>query len=293
MGYNKAMSYTTLISTHELQSHLNNPDWAIVDCRCQLKDVLYGQHAYEEAHIPGAVFADLNHDLSGEIIPGTTGRHPLPPVEIAAQRFSAWGIDAGTQVVTYDDAGGALAAARLWWMLRWLGHDRVAVLDGGWQKWQQEGRQTHSGVEHRSPRRFVPNLRPDVEMDAHDVHHAIGDSSFRLFDVRTAERYRGETEPIDSVAGHIPGAISAPYPENLTPDGTFKSPQELRAMYRALLGDLQPEQSAFYCGSGGTAPLSILAVLHAGLGESKLYAGSWSDWILNPERPIRIGHEPG
>lgn len=285
------MSYTTLISTGDLSLHLDDPNWAIIDCRFKLNDLEYGRRAYEQAHIAGAVYADLNQDLSGEIIPGKTGRHPLPPPEVTAQRFGSRGIDEQTQVVAYDDAGGALAAARLWWMLRWLGHDQASVLDGGWQKWQQEGRPVRSGVERRPPRRFVPRVRPELVVDASDVLHALGNPSFRLFDVRSAERYRGESEPIDPVAGHIPGAICAPYPENLDPNGQFKSPEELRAKYQALLGDHFAQQSAFYCGSGGTAPHSVLAMLHAGLGEAKLYAGSWSDWILDPQRPIRTGSE--
>jgi thiosulfate/3-mercaptopyruvate sulfurtransferase len=285
------MTYTTLISTGDFAAHLDDPDWAIVDCRFQLQDLDFGHRAYEESHIPGAIYAHLNDDLSGPIIRGATGRHPLPPAEVAADRFSALGIEPGVQVVAYDDAGGALAAARLWWMLRWLGHDRVAVLDGGWPKWQQEGRSTRSGLERRAARQFEPHARPGMVVDANDVLHSIGDPNFRLFDARTAERYRGENETIDPVAGHIPGAISVPYLENLDSDGRFKSREELRAKYQALLGSLQADQSAFYCGSGGTAPLNILAMMHAGLGEAKLYAGSWSDWILDPARLINTGSE--
>ncbi len=283
------MTYTTLISTADLARHLDDPAWAVVDCRCQLNDSAYGRRAYEQAHIPGAVFADLNADLSGEISPGQTGRHPLPPPDVAARRFSAWGIDAGTQVVAYDEAGGALAASRLWWMLRWLGHQAVAVLDGGWQQWQREARPTRSGVEHRAPRSFVPRLRPELVVDASDVLASLSSHTLRLFDARTADRYRGENETIDPVAGRIPGAISAPYPDNLDEHGQFKPRDELRSRYQALLGNHPAEASAFYCGSGGTAPHNILAMLHTGLGEAKLYAGSWSDWILDPSRPIQTG----
>lgn len=285
------MAYQTLISAEELLPHLNDPNWAVVDCRFQLTDVLYGRRAYEQMHIAGAVFADLNDDLSGRIVPGQTGRHPLPPIEVAAQRFSAWGIDRGTQVVAYDEAGGALAASRLWWMVRWLGHVKAAVLDGGWPAWLREGGPTRSGLERRSPRDFVAQARPEFAVDANEVLRRIGDPNFRLFDVRTAERYRGEREPIDPVAGHIPGSISVPYLENLDQDGRFRSREELAAKYLALLGNLSAAQTAFYCGSGGTAPQSILAMLHAGLGESKLYAGSWSDWILDPSRPVQTGSD--
>ncbi len=285
------MTFSTLISTDELARHLGDPDWAIVDCRFQLKDPEYGRRGYEQAHIAGAVYAHLNDHLSGPIVPGKTGRHPLPSIEDTAQIFSSLGIDADVQVVAYDDLGGALAASRLWWMLRWLGHEPVAVLDGGWQKWLNEARPTRSGIETRRARHFSPRVKSDLVVDANDILGSIGNPKFRLFDSRTADRYRGENETIDPVAGHIPGAISAPYPENLEPDGTFKPREALREKYQALLGNHPAEKSAFYCGSGGTAPHNILAMLYAGLGEARLYAGSWSDWILDPQRPIKTGDE--
>ena len=283
------MPFDTLISTDDLAAHLGDPDWAIIDCRCQLKDPGYGRREYEVAHIPGAVFADLNDDLSGPLLPGKTGRHPLPTVEFAAGLFSTWGINGKIQVVAYDDQGGALAAARLWWMLHWLSHDQVAVLDGGWQKWQSEDRPVKSGVETRPARIFVARARPQLAITARDVLREFGDPNFRLFDVRTPERFRGEIEPIDPVAGHIPGAVSIPYAENLTPAGTFKPAAELRRLYQPFLNGLPASQTAFYCGSGGTAPHSILAMLHAGLGEARLYAGSWSEWITDPDHPIARG----
>lgn len=286
------MPFTTLISTPELDRHLDDPNWAIFDCRFQLKDTEFGRHAYEQAHIPRAAYVHLDDDLSGPIVPGRTGRHPLPSIEAAARKFSAWGIERGrTQVVAYDAQGGALAAARLWWMLRWLGHEPVAVLDGGWQKWQKEGRQTTSDSESKKAKVFVPQPRPEMIIDADFVQRSIGNPDFRLFDARTADRYRGENETIDPVAGHIPGAISSPYPDDLDQEGTFKSANELRDLYRSLLGSIPASQSAFYCGSGGTAPHNILAMMHAGLGEARLYAGSWSEWITDPKRPIKTGTE--
>jgi thiosulfate/3-mercaptopyruvate sulfurtransferase len=285
------MGYTTLISTVELDQHLTHPDWVILDCRFQLKDINYGRRTYEQAHIAGAAFADLNADLSGPIVPGKTSRHPLPSVEFTAQRFSHWGIAADTQVVAYDEAGGALAAARLWWMLRWLGHDRVAVLDGGWQKWQQENRSISSRIENRASRTFTPKVRSENLLTVNDVIDSLDDPAFKLIDARAADRYRGENEIIDPIAGHIPGAVSTPYLENLDRDGVFKSKEDLRAKYAAVLGDLPAERVGVYCGSGGTAPHTILAMLHAGLGEAKLYAGSWSEWIIDPARPIKIGNE--
>jgi thiosulfate/3-mercaptopyruvate sulfurtransferase len=276
----------TLVTTSELAEHLGHLDWVTVDCRFQLNDLKYGRRAYEQAHIAGAVYANLNEDLSGPIVPGVTSRHPLPTVETAARTFSERGIAADTQVVAYDDQAGALAAARLWWMLRWLGHEAVAVLDGGWPKWEMERRPVRSGNETRSPRTFIPHVRPGLLVDSDDVLRTIGDPSHRLIDVRSPERYRGESEPIDPVAGHIPGAVSAPYLENLTTEGTFKPVEELRPIYQALIDGLSPGALTFYCGSGVTAPHGILAMLHAGLGEARLYAGSWSEWITNADRPI-------
>ncbi len=288
------MANDTLISTEELENHLKDPNWAVVDCRFQLKDPDFGQRAYGQAHIPGAVYAHLDRDLSGPILPGRTGRHPLPAIEAAAGVFSAWGIKRGrTQVVAYDDQGGALAAARLWWMLRWLGHDQVAVLDGGWQKWEKEGRPSRGGSETRPAQFFSPQPRPELAIEADAILRSIGNPDFRLLDARGADRYRGENETIDPVAGHIPGAVSAPYLYNLNPDGTFKPADELRRIYQSVLGNVPAAQSAVYCGSGVTAVHNILAMMHAGLGESRLYPGSWSEWITQPERPISTGTEEG
>jgi len=280
------MVYNTLISTTELACHLDDPDWVILDCRYSLADAEYGRSHYLEAHIPGAIYAHLSQDLAGPKVPGVTGRHPLPSVEDAACRFSAWGIGPGVQVVAYDDAGGALAAVRAWWMLRWLGHQAAAVLDGGWQKWTAEGRQTRGGVEGRTARRFVAMPHPEMLVSLHDLEAMRLDPAWRILDARAAERYHGRNETIDPVAGHIPGALSAPYLDNLNSNLTFRSPEELRQHYQALLGDLSAERVVFYCGSGVTSIHNILAMLYAGLGEARLYAGSWSEWICDPSRPV-------
>ncbi len=278
--------FTTLISTTELALHLNDPDWAVFDCRFALADPERGRRDYQHEHIPGAVYAYLNEDLAGPVVPGQTGRHPLPTIEFTAARFSQWGIDGNTQVVAYDDAGGAVAAARLWWMLRWLGHDAVAVLDGDWRKWKNEEREVRSGVEARPARSFVPRPRADLLISTEDIESKLHDASCKLFDARTADRYRGENETIDPIAGHIPGAISAPYPDSLNPDGTLRSEEELRQRFAALLGGIPADRSTFYCGSGVTAAHNVLVVKHVGLGDAKLYAGSWSEWITDPRRPI-------
>ena len=324
--YNSLMSYTTIISTADLAPHLADPDWAVFDCRFSLAEPERGRRDYTQAHIPGAIYAHLNEDLSAPILPGITGRHPLPTVEFAAQKFAQWGIDDRVQVVVYDDVGGAFAA-RLWWMLRWLGHAAVAVLDGDWHKWINEGRPiSNSAVapldaESRPTRSFVPRPRSELlstteeiaaslrgaqpELSAAQPKAATKQSSldmktasqtalvattdFKIFDSRTADRYRGENETIDPVAGHVPGAISAPYPDNLNPDGILRPVEELRQRFTALLGDAPADHTAFYCGSGVTAAFNILAVKHAGLGDAKLYAGSWSEWITNPNRPVARG----
>jgi thiosulfate/3-mercaptopyruvate sulfurtransferase len=248
-----------------------------------------GRTAYFEAHIPGAQYAHLDDDLSGPVIPGKTGRHPLPDPARMGLRLSAWGIGPVTQVVAYDDVGGGIAA-RLWWMVRWLGLETVAVLDGGWPAWVAEDLPTESGATaRRAPRTFVPELHPDRVVTADEVDARRGQPGFRLLDARAAERYRGEQEPIDPVAGHIPGALSAPFKQNLDADGRFLPPEALHARFEALLQDTPPGESVSYCGSGVTAAHNLLAMAHAGLGDGRLYAGSWSDWITDPYRPVSSG----
>ena len=277
------MIYTTLIATPQLALHLGDPDWTLVDCRFALADTGLGRRAYLEAHISGAIYAHLDEDLSGPIVPGITGRHPLPDPAVLAARLSQWGIGPGVQVAVYDDQGGAYAV-RLWWMLRWLGHEAVAVLDGGWQAWREEGRETRSGQEARPRRDFQIELRPDLLVTADEVDAIRLDPDWRLLDARGADRFRGENETIDAVAGHIPGAASAPYAGNLGSDGRFLSPDELAGRFGRLLGDVPATRTICYCGSGVTAGHDLLAMLHAGLGEGRLYVGSWSEWITNASR---------
>lgn len=283
--------YKTLISIDELRAHLDDADWAIVDSRFMLSEPEKGREKYLAGHIPGAVFADLNLDLSIAHVPGKTGRHPLPSIEQSAKMFSRLGIEAGVQVVAYDDQGGALAAGRTWWMLRWLGHEAVAVLDGGWQAWLEAGYPTRSGEERRPFRQLVPQPRRELIASTEEVERMRKDPASRVFDARAAERYRGQNETIDPVAGHIPGAISAPYMENLTAKGTFRPAEELREHYQRLLAGAAAEATATYCGSGVTSIPNLLAMQHAGLGEGKLYVGSWSEWITEPGRPIATGEE--
>jgi thiosulfate/3-mercaptopyruvate sulfurtransferase len=263
---------------------MGQSDWTVVDCRFTLAEPEAGRRAYRESHIAGAVYAHMNEDLSGPVIKGKTGRHPLPAPKNLADQLGKWGIDASSQVVVYDASGGSMAV-RLWWLLRWLGHDRVAVLDGGWQAWLAAGYPVSAGPEERTPRVFAPHLRADLVLDTVAVDRVRGDERWRVLDARTAERFRGESETIDPVAGHIPGAISAPYAENLNPTGHFRSREELRARYQAIMGSAPADHVVCYCGSGITSIHDILAMAHAGLGEARLYPGSWSEWITDPGRP--------
>lgn len=280
--------HTTLISTEKLAEHLDDPKWVVVDCRFDLADTEKGRRDYQQGHIPGAIYAHLDDDLSGPVRPGETGRHPLPDVDTLAETFSAWGIDSDVQVVAYDARGGAIAA-RLWWLLRWLGHDAVAVLNGGFPRWMAESRPVTTEIITLQPREFQPHVRPEMLANAEDVLAHFGDLSYRLVDSRAPERYRGEEEPLDPVAGHIPGAISYHFARNLQADDTFELKPILRGRFQALLDDVPAERTIFYCGSGVTGAHNVLALAYAGLGMAQLYAGSWSHWITDPERPIVQG----
>jgi thiosulfate/3-mercaptopyruvate sulfurtransferase len=280
------MSFNLIINAIELAKHLGDPDWVIVDSRFKLADPSQGRRDYERAHILGAMYAHLDEDLSGPIIKGVTGRHPLPEVDQITAVFSRLGIDSNTQVVAYDDMGGALAAGRVWWLLRWLGHEQVALLDGGWQEWQKRNLPVRAGNETHPSRIFIPLPRDEFIVSTEEVEKMRKDPQYRVLDARTAERYRGENETIDPVAGHIPGAISAPYPDNLNPDGTFRADDSLAARYKKLIEGVPIDHVVTYCGSGVTAVHDILAMMKAGLGEARLYAGSYSEWIADRKRPV-------
>ena len=280
------MPFTTLISTAELAEHLADPDWAVVDVRFSLTDHAVGERSYLAAHIPGAVYAHLDRDLSSPQIPGKTGRHPLPPVAAITQTLSQWGIDRHTQVVAYDDNSGVYAG-RLWWMLRWLGHDAVAVLDGDWRQWQREGRPVRARQSKRGRRAALsPTCGPNWSSPPRRSRRGLATPRCICIDARGADRFRGENETIDPVGGHIPGARSAPYAGNLDADGRMLPPAALRARFEELLGDTPAEEAIFYCGSGVSVAHDVLALQHAGLGMPRVYVGSWSDWISNGQRPV-------
>lgn len=284
-------TYTTLLGTEMLAAHLDDPDWAVIDCRFALADVGKGRRDYLAAHIPGALYAHLDEDLSAPTTPGRTGRHPLPAPEDFARTLAHWGVDVQVQVVAYDDAGGMIAG-RVWWMLRWLGHNAVAVLDGDWRAWVAEGRPTRSGQETRPPRRFVAALQPWLTIDTAEVAARLHDPTLRLFDARSADRYRGENETIDPRAGHIPGAHSAPFTANLTADGHFLPAATLRDEWQARFDATHGAEAAVYCGSGVSAAHHVLACAHAGLALPRLYVGSWSEWSAAPDRPGVVGAAP-
>lgn len=274
--------YETLIDAQTVAAHVDDPDWVIVDCRFDLADEEAGRTAYTDAHIPGAVYAHLTEELSSEPVTDR-GRHPLPSPAVMTRRFGELGINREKQVVVYDDKNGAYAA-RLWWMLRFMGHRAAAVLDGGWQAWQDLDLPTRGGREENARTLFVgaPQLHWLVQIDEVPGQALLVDS-------RAAERYRGETEPFDPRAGHIPGAVNYFYQENWGPNGRYLSPEALRENFAALLGDVAPQEATFYCGSGVTACVNLLAMAHAGLGDGRLYVGSWSEWSRDPERPAAVG----
>jgi thiosulfate/3-mercaptopyruvate sulfurtransferase len=273
-----------LVSPEELAGHLDDPDWIVFDTRHDLGDVEKGRRAYAAGHVPGAYFMHLDEDLSSPKT-GKNGRHPLPGLAEFADRMNASGVTPRTQVVIYDDAGGSLAA-RLWWMLRWLGHDRVALLDGGFPAWQKEGRPVSQEVPATRKGNFVPKPHLGWTVDAPFLERFHGDAAVRLLDARAAERFAGTQEPIDPVAGHIPGAINRFWKDNLAPEGRFKSTAALRKEFDSLLAGAAPSQSVNMCGSGVTACHNIFAMELAGLPGARLYPGSWSEWCSDSTRPM-------
>jgi thiosulfate/3-mercaptopyruvate sulfurtransferase len=277
------MPLRTLVDTTTLAALLTDSAVAVVDCRFTLDDASWGEREYTAGHIPGAVYADLDRDLSGATT-GTNGRHPLPDPAAFARTAGRLGIDSNVQVVAYDQDAG-MYASRLWWMLRWLGHDRAAVVDGGFAKWLAEKRPLSSGRETRPPRLFTGSPRVDLVASASDVAALAGHRDWLLVDARTPERFRGENETIDKKAGHIPGAVDHFFKWNVTDDNTFLAPDALAARLRSTLGGVAPDHVVCYCGSGVTACHNLLALEHVGLTGGKLYPGSWSEWSSDPSRP--------
>lgn len=278
--------YSTLISTGELRRHLDEPAWRVVDCRFDLMQPPRGLVEYRQNHIPGARYADLDKDLAGRVTE-TSGRHPLPSPGAFADTLSGWGIGNDSQVVVYDHAGGAIAA-RLWWMLNWLGHERVAVLDGGYRAWREAGYPVSDSVDRVARTDFAPHPDAALVISTDELVSLLETGMAPVIvDARDSDRYAGQREPIDRLAGHIPGAVNHPFSESLQPDGAWKGPDELTAGWGTVLAD----QASWVgmCGSGVTACHLALSARLAGVPAPRLYIGSWSEWIRDPDRPVAAG----
>ena len=282
------MDERTIVSVEWLREHAGDPCLVLLDARFSLDDEEWGQRAYLEGHIPGAVYADTATHLAGEIIPGVTGRRPFPDAEVFAAQLGLWGIDESTQVVTYDADGGRMSAARVWLMLKWMGHDRVAVLDGGWQAWVAAGGEVTADVPERASTTYPMRLRPELLAEVDEVDAYRQRSHTCVFDSRGAEGYHGGGVYHDAVRGHIAGAGLADRANTTNADLTFRSPEELRAYYEDLLDGVEPSDVIYYCGSGITAAQNVLAMSIAGLEGSRMYVGSWSEWITDPTRPVEL-----
>lgn len=281
------MRFTLLAQPADLMGHLDDPRVLVVDCRYDLADHGAGEAAWQDSHIPGAVYLHLDRDLSGPVTPAT-GRHPLPAPEAFAATLGRLGMTPETQVFAYD-AGAGFFAARLWWMLRWMGHDAVAVLDGGLAAWRAAGGKLDQSTRPRAGTLFVPRLRPELAVDARAVAAALEAGSHLLVDARGPERFAGTVEPIDPVAGHVPGAVNHPCTANVGPDGRFLAPADLARRWQASIGERRGETLICMCGSGVTACHDLLALELAGLSGAVLYPGSWSEWIRDPARPVARG----
>lgn len=281
-----------LVSVEELAGHLQDPNWIIVDCRFNLAQPDAGRQAYEGGHIPGAFYADLDRDLASPASVAGGGRHPLPSAEAFGRLMSGWGVVPTSRVVAYDDAGGAVAA-RLWWLLRWMGHCYAALLDGGLPAWRAAGLALsdkpveNNAANRRGDATAEPGRMPTIE--ARELQAGLANGRLLLLDARAPERYFGRQEFLDAVAGHVPGALNMPFEANLGSDGRFRPAAELRGHYQPAIGGRSPGEIVCMCGSGVTACHTLLALEIAGIEGAALYVGSWSDWISSAERPVATG----
>ncbi|AZD51381.1 sulfurtransferase [Pseudomonas chlororaphis] len=283
------MPIAQLISPQQLAARLEQPGLVILDCRFALEDPDYGQRSYASGHLAGAHFADLERDLSGRVVKGVTGRHPLPEPATLIARLQAWGIDADSDIVLYDDGPGAYAA-RAWWLLAWLGkRDGVFILDGGLKAWHAAGLPLSLDPPTNVLGHFTGQPDKTLLLSAEQLQKRLGQPTLTLLDARAQPRFRGEVEPIDPVAGHIPGAQCAAFTDNLDSDGRFLSADQLKKRFAAKLGERAPTELVAYCGSGVTACHNLFALCLAGYPLGKLYAGSWSEWITDPQRAVATG----
>ncbi|WPP00188.1 sulfurtransferase [Pseudomonas sp. HR96] len=283
------MPIAQLTSPRQLAARMERPGLVILDCRSSLEDGDYGQRSYAEGHIEGAHFADLARDLSAEVTRGVTGRHPLPQPGRLLARLQAWGVNADSEVVLYDDGPG-MYAARAWWLLAWLGkREGVSLLDGGLKAWHTSGLPLSLDPPASEPGHFSGKPDPHMVVSAQQLQERLGQGDLTLLDARAVARFRGEVEPIDPVAGHIPGAQCAVFTDNLDADGRFLAPEKLRERFAALLGQRPISELVAYCGSGVTACHNLFALCLAGYPLAQLYAGSWSEWITDAQRPRATG----
>lgn len=278
------MDRTTLIEPAELESGLGSPGLVVIDCRYDLFAPDAGAAAYARAHIPGALYAHADHDLAGPITPAS-GRHPLPTIEAFEASLRRFGVGPESQVVVYDDSGGT-TAGRLWWMLRWAGHQRVALLNGGWKQWLAHGGPQTSTVPNPTPGTFRAHADRAQWVSTDDLVARLGDPSLCLIDARAADRFAGRSEPIDAIAGHVPGALSHPLTQNLDSNGRFLPAEVLRERWEKTLAGRPAAGLIAMCGSGVSACHNLIALEVAGLGSGKLYVGSWSEWIRDRSRPV-------
>lgn len=278
-----------LVDTHRLHSHLNDPEWVIFDCRHDLFDHARGARVFAEGHLPGAHFVPVETALAGTKT-GKNGRHPLPDADGFAGFLAPHGVTENSQIVAYDDVGGQYAA-RLWWLARWIGLTQVAVLDGGFAKWVSDGYATTTIPTPKPAREGKVKARPDPKMilSVEEVLTAVTAKRICVLDARAPERFRGETEPLDPVAGHIPSARNRFFKLNLNPDLTLRPAADLKREFDAALGEFGAADVVHQCGSGVTACANLLAMEHAGLPGSRLYVGSWSEWVADPSRPVARG----
>ncbi|MEJ0086611.1 MAG: sulfurtransferase [Pseudomonadota bacterium] len=279
--------YTTLIDAATLATQLDRNDLVLFDCRFDLGNVHWGETEYANAHVPGAIYLHLDRDLSSPITP-VSGRHPLPDPDTFAKRMAALGVGAGSQVVAYDQGNGAYAA-RLWWLLRWIGFRAVAVLDGGMAAWRAGSLPLGTGVRQPTPRSLPLAVNQDAWVSSAQVNELRQRPQTLLVDARGSERFAGRSETIDPVAGHVPGARNLPFLNNLGVDGKFLAVDTLRQRWLTVLGSQPPTAVIAMCGSGVTACHNLLALEHAGLPGGRLYPGSWSEWIRDPDRPVATG----
>lgn len=281
------MRYQTIVSAADLSSNLEDKNWFVFDCRYSLKDPEGGPSKFRQGHIPGAQFAHMDRDLSSPMTQ-TSGRHPLPDAEEFIGKLRGWGVSNDSQVVCYDDMSGAFAA-RMWWLLNWVGLRDVCVLDGGIQKWTDGGKPLETAIHTRERGTFSGKADHGMHVDINFVQGRLDQGDIRLMDARSAERFSARDQKTDPVPGHVPGAVSYPFAGNLGPQKTFLSGSELKQRFESVFGGCQSEQIINMCGSGVTACHNILATKIAGLPWTRLYVGSWSEWSRNPARPVATG----